>query len=57
MSTIDDKLNEVLKADEAFVTGSFGGVIPVKSINSKKFKLNRKNLSYKLLMLYEKLLD
>ncbi len=51
------KLNEVLKADEAFVTGSFGGIIPVKSINSKKFKLNKNNLTYKLLELYKKLLD
>ena len=51
------KLNEVLKADEAFVTGSFGGVIPVKSINSKKFRLDKNNLTYKLLMLYEKLLN
>ncbi len=51
------KLNQVLKADEAFVTGSFGGVIPVKSINSKKFKLNKSNITYKLIELYKKLLD
>ena len=51
------KLNQVLKADEAFVTGSFGGIIPVKSINSKKFKLNKSNITYKLIKLYKKLLD
>ena len=45
-----------MKADEAFVTGSFGGVVPVNSINSKKFKLNNKNLTYQLRNWYEKLL-
>jgi len=50
------KLAEVLKADEAFVTGSFGGVVPVNSINKKKYKLNKNNLTYQLKSWYEKLL-
>ena len=41
----DFKLNEVLKADEAFVTGTFANVIPVKKINSKIFKINDSNIS------------
>ena len=52
----DFKLKEVMKADEAFVTGSFGGVVPVNAINNKKLKLNNKNLTYQLRNWYEKLL-
>ena len=52
----DFKLKDVMQADEAFVTGSFGGVVPVNAINSKKLKLNNKNLTYQLRNWYEKLL-
>ena len=45
-----------MQADEAFVTGSFGGVVPVNAINNKKLKLNDKNLTYQLRNWYEKLL-
>ena len=42
------KLDEVLKADEAFVTGTFANIIPVKQINSKKFKITSSNMSLKI---------
>ena len=48
------KLNEVLKADEAFVTGTFANIIPVKQINTKKFKINSSNLSLKIRELFIK---
>ena len=48
------KLNEVLKADEAFVTGTFANIIPVKQINSKKFNINPLNLSLKIRALFIK---
>tara|TARA_B110000116_G_C16773855_1_gene554697 strand:- start:281 stop:1189 length:909 start_codon:yes stop_codon:yes gene_type:complete len=46
------KLKEVLKADEAFVTGTFANIIPVKQINTTKFKINNSNLSIKLRNLF-----
>ena len=46
------KLREVLKADEAFVTGTFANIIPVKQINTKKFAINNSNLSIKLRNLF-----
>ena len=46
------KIKEVMKADEAFVTGTFANVIPVKQINSRKFKLSSKNLSLKIRELF-----
>ena len=46
------KLKEVMKADEAFVTGTFANVIPVKQINSKKFTINKLSLSLYLRELY-----
>ena len=49
---INFKLNEVLKADEAFVTGTFANIIPVKKINSKKFKILNTNLSLKIRELF-----
>ena len=52
----DFKLKDVMQADEAFVTGSFGGVVPVNAINNKKLSLNNKNLTYQLRNWYEKLL-
>ena len=42
------KLKDVMKADEAFVTGTFANVIPVKQINKKKFTINNNNLSLQL---------
>ena len=35
------KLKEVMKADEAFVTGTFANIIPVKKINNKKFSIKK----------------
>ena len=46
------KLNDVLNADEAFVTGTFANIIPVKQINKKKFKINNSNLSLYLRNLF-----
>ena len=46
------KLKEVLKADEAFVTGTFANIIPVNQINAKKFKIHSSNLSYKIRNLF-----
>jgi len=46
------KLQDVLKADEAFVTGTFANIIPVKQINKKKFTLNKSNLVFYLRKLY-----
>jgi branched-chain amino acid aminotransferase len=46
------KLKEVMSADEAFATGTFANIIPIKQINSKKFKINNKNLSLRLRELF-----
>ena len=46
------KLKEVLKADEAFVTGTFANIIPVRQINSKKFKISKVNISLKIRELF-----
>jgi len=46
------KLKEVMKADEAFVTGTFANIIPVRQINSKKFKIDQSNISYKIRELF-----
>lgn len=42
------RLKEVMEADEAFVTGTFANIIPVKQINKKKFTINNSNLSLHL---------
>tara|TARA_B100000029_G_scaffold483087_1_gene533952 strand:- start:20 stop:919 length:900 start_codon:yes stop_codon:yes gene_type:complete len=42
----DFALIDVLKADEAFVTGTFANIIPVSKINSKKFKIQKSNLTF-----------
>jgi len=39
------KLSDILSADEAFVTGTFANIIPVKQINNKKFKLKKDSLT------------
>ena len=51
------KLKEVLEADEAFVTGTFANIIPVKKINVKKYKINNSNLSLHLRNLFLKKID
>ena len=40
------KLKDVLQADEAFVTGTFANIIPVRQINNKKLKIHSSNLSF-----------
>ena len=50
-------LNNVLNSDEAFVTGTFGNIIPVRKINNKIFKLNKNNLTNKIRNLYLKLIS
>ena len=42
------KLKDVLKADEAFVTGTFANIIPVKKINNKKFNLKNNQITRKI---------
>ena len=34
-----------MRSDEAFVTGTFANIIPVKQINNKKFKLKKDSLT------------
>jgi len=51
------KLKDVLSADEAFVTGTFANIIPVKQINKKKYKLNNNNLTSKIRNFYLKKID
>ena len=51
------KLKEVINADEAFVTGTFAGVVPVNKINNKKFKIRSDNLTYKLSKYYIDLIN
>ena len=53
----DFKLKDVLKADEAFVTGTFANIIPVKKINEKKFNLKTNTITHKLRNLYLELID
>ena len=35
------KLKDVLDADEAFVTGTFANIIPVRKINNKIYNLKK----------------
>ena len=51
------KLKDVLEADEAFVTGTFAGIVGVNQINKKKFKINKDNLTYKLSQYYLDLIN
>jgi len=51
------KLKDVLKADEAFATGTFAGVVPVRQINNKKFLIKKENLTYKIYKLYNNLIN
>ena len=50
-------LKEVMDADEAFITGTFANIIPVKQINNKKFKINHKNFSLHLRSLFLSKID
>ena len=51
------KLREVLNADEAFVTGTFANIIPVKRINNKIYNLNNNLTTKNIRELYLKLMD
>ena len=51
------KLKDVLEADEAFVTGTFAGIVGVNQINKKKFKINKDNMTYKLSQYYLDLIN
>ena len=51
------KLKEVLKADEAFVTGTFANIIPVNQINKKKFLIKNYKLTNKIRKLYLDLIN
>ena len=51
------KLKDVLKADEAFVTGTFANIIPVKKINSTKFNLRKNQITIKIRNLYLELME
>ena len=53
----DFKLKAVLNADEAFVTGTFANIIPVKQINDRKFNLQKNNITKKLRELYLELME
>ena len=46
------KLKQVLLADEAFVTGTFANIIPVRQIDNKKFKISKFNLSLRIRELF-----
>ena len=54
---INFKLKDVLKADEAFVTGTFANIIPVKKINNTKFNLRKNQITIKLRNLYLELME
>tara|TARA_Y100001970_G_scaffold292316_1_gene433111 strand:- start:18441 stop:19340 length:900 start_codon:yes stop_codon:yes gene_type:complete len=51
------KLSEVLKADEAFVTGTFANIVPVRQINKVKLSINKLNLTNKIRQLYLELIN
>ena len=51
------KLKEVMTADEAFATGTFAGVMPISQINKKKLVIKKENLTFKILNLYNKLIN
>jgi len=51
------KLKDVLNADEAFVTGTFAGIVGVNQINKKKFKINKDNLTNRLSQYYLDLIN
>ena len=46
-----------MTADEAFATGTFAGVMPISQINKKKLIIKKENLTFKILNLYNKLIN
>ena len=53
----DFKLKDVIKSDEAFVTGSFAGVIPVRKINNKIFNMKKNYLTRRIIIKYNQLIE
>jgi len=51
------KLKDVLNADEAFVTGTFANIIPVRKINNKIYNLKNNLITKKIRELYLQLMD
>ena len=51
------KLKDVMRADEAFATGTFAGVVPINKINNKRFSIKKDNLTFKILNLYNQLIN
>ena len=51
------KLKDVLNANEAFVTGTFANIIPVKKINNKSYNLKNNLITKKIRELYLQLMD
>lgn len=51
------KLKDVLNADEAFITGTFANIIPVKQINNKKFDIKENTISSQIRELYLSLIN
>ena len=51
------KLKDVLKADEAFVTGTFANIIPVKKINDVSFNIKKNKITNSLKNLYLELME
>ncbi|MFH1587833.1 MAG: branched-chain amino acid transaminase [Candidatus Diapherotrites archaeon] len=47
------KLKELLNAEEVFVTGTAAGIVSVKQINKKKFKLKKNSVTEKLIHEFE----
>jgi branched-chain amino acid aminotransferase len=53
----DFTLEDVRTADEAFVTGTFGGVVPVRSIDGRALRATRGPVTHRLAALYDELKD
>ena len=51
------KLKDVLNGDEAFVTGTFANIIPVRKINNKIYNLKNNLITKKIRELYLQLMD
>ena len=51
------KLKDVLNADEAFVTGTFANIIPVRKINNKIYNLKNNLITKIIRELYLQLMD
>jgi branched-chain amino acid aminotransferase len=54
----DFALGDVYAADEAFVTGTFGGIVPVRSVDGRALQVAPRNgLTRRLAALYDALKD